>query len=65
MPENPELRKKWNRDYENKKKEQYDRMFIRIDKNLKNKFKEKIEKDNNYTDMSDFIIKNIENYLKK
>lgn len=64
MPET-RIRKKWNRDYENKKKEQYDRMFIRIDKNLKNKFKEKIEKDNNYTDMSDFIIKNIENYLKK
>lgn len=65
MPENPELRKLRDKRYENRKKENYDRMFIRIDKNLKNEFKEKIEKDDNYTDMSDFIIKNIESYLKK
>lgn len=64
MPENPELRKLRDKRYESRKKEQYDRMFIRIDKKLKNKFKKKIEKDNNYSDMSDFIIKNIENYIK-
>lgn len=64
MPENPELRKLRDKRYENRKKENYDRMFIRIDKNLKNKFKEKIDKDDNYADMTDFIIKNIESYLK-
>lgn len=65
MPENPELRKLRDKRYENRKKENYDRMFIRIDKNLKNRFKEKIDKDDNYADMTDFIIKNIESYLKK
>ena len=65
MPENPELRKLRDKRYENKKKEEYDRMFVRINKNLKNKFKEKIDKDDNYADMSDFIIKNIENYIEK
>ncbi|CDE10290.1 unknown [Clostridium sp. CAG:354] len=64
MPENPELRKLRDKRYENRKKENYDRMFIRIDKNLKNRFKEKIDKDDNYADMTDFIIKNIESYLK-
>lgn len=65
MPKNPELRKLRDKRYENKKKEEYDRMFVRINKNLKNKFKEKIDKDDNYADMSDFIIKNIENYIEK
>lgn len=65
MPENLELRKLRDKRYENKKKEQYDRIFVRIDKNLKNKFKEKIDKDDNYADMSDFIIQNIENYIEK
>ena len=37
MPENPELRKLRDKRYENRKKENYDRMFIRIDKNLKNR----------------------------
>lgn len=64
MPENPELRKLRDKRYENRKKDNYDRMFIRIDKNLKNRFKEKIDKDDNYADMTDFIIKNIESYLK-
>ena len=64
MPENPELRKLRDKRYENRKKENYDRMFIRIDKNLKNRFKEKIDKDDNYAYMTYFIIKNIERYLK-
>lgn len=65
MPENPELRKIRQKKYEERKKENYTFLKFRISIDLKKKFKSKIDKDSKYTDMSDFIIKYIENYLKK
>lgn len=64
MPENPELRKIRQKKYEDRKKENYTFLKFRISIDLKKKFKEKIEKDSKYTDMSEFIIKSIEKYLE-
>ena len=38
MPENPELRKLRDKRYENRKKENYDRISPPLDKNLTNRF---------------------------
>lgn len=65
MPENPELRKIRQKKYEERKKENYTFLKFRISIDLKKRFKGKIDKDSKYTDMSDFITKSIENYLKK
>lgn len=64
MPENPELRKIRQKKYEDRKKENYTFLKFRISIDLKKRFKEKIEKDSKYTDMSEFIIKSIEKYLE-
>lgn len=65
MPENPELRKLRDKRYENNFKETSETIRLRISKELKNKFREKIEKDDNYTDMSDFLMKKIKKYVEK
>lgn len=65
MPENPELRKLRDKRYENKFKETSETIRLRINKELKNRFREKIEKDDNYADMSDFLMKKIKKYLEK
>lgn len=64
MSEKNELRKKWDKNYEERKKEKYTLLRTRIDIELKNKFKEKLKNDSNYADMSDFVIKSIKKYLK-